>query len=439
MIVFDDLRFPERVYLSGEDCFFMMLESNLNRHGTGNNILRIVLHYDECIAAETLLKQLNNSPIVHWMCNIQLINGGLFQRPYWQYRNSRNTITIREHQIPRDAGVPHEVLNSSISIGENSYIACDFIRHNEGSCVLILSWHHILMDGRGAGMFLRHLSGQEPLNEHSLTSFFPKKSQRLSFYNYIRNMYEVKAFIQQSSKGKIASFFSANIHNREGSFSWYSRIFTVEETCKIDGNAKQNGASLGATNFLIAASSTAVYRYLQKRGIQGAIWIPVPYDGRKRGGFGPVITNQISFLFYRLEHDDFQTMKTTVQCINKQFTDQLKIGMPKKYNHFLDMMRHIPLRLYRFLATKESKGAVSSFLFSSAGENNWDMKNLMDQPFRNIDIIPPYTFPPGITVSFFRFEGKLKMNLVVSDLLFSRDESHQLLEEIATIISSTKS
>lgn len=438
MIDFNKLSFPEKVFLTGEDCFFMMLESNLHRHQSGNNVLRIVLHFDTCVAAESLMKQFTCSPIIHWMCNVKLVRGGAFHKPFWQYANSGRTIPIWEHFLPREHGLPNEVLNRSMSIEQNRYIECDIIRHNEGSSMLVLSWHHILMDGRGAGMLLRHLSGQVPFNEENWESFFPEKPKQLSLYRYVRNMYKVKAFIQGSSKGKIASFYEVNNINEKSAFSWYSKTFSYDDTCLVDSNSRQNGARLGANNFLIAATSMVLFKYLKNREKDGSLWIPIPYDGRKRGGFGPVITNQISFLFFRLNTEDFDSIQTTVQAINKQFADQLKNEMPKKYNHLLDMMRHIPMGLYRFLATRESKGAISSFLFSSAGENNWDMKNLISQDFTNIDIIPPHTFPPGITFSFFRLDGKLKMNLVVSDHILPEEEAHLVIDSISSILLHTR-
>lgn len=138
----------------------------------------------------------------------------------------------------------------------------------------------------------------------------------------------------------------------------------------------------------------------------------VPQDGRKRGGFGPVITNCISFLFYRLPQTDLISINQTINSINQQLADQIKTNMPKKYNILLNMMRHIPLKLYHFLTTRSSKGVVASFLYSSAGEDMWDTNTLMNHSVNDVLIIPPSTFPPGLTFSFLRHNNSLKMNIV---------------------------
>jgi hypothetical protein len=157
--------------------------------------------------------------------------------------------------------------------------------------------------------------------------------------------------------------------------------------------------------------------------------VPIPQDGRKRGGFGPIISNCISFLFYRLSINDLSSVKQTVQSINLQLAEQLKLDMPRKYNMLLDMMRYIPLKLYHFLSTNASKGVVASFLYSSAGEDYWDMNTLSNKPLDDVLILPPATFPPGLTFSFLRFNNNLKMNIVYCEETISNKEL-ELINEI---------
>ena len=174
--------------------------------------------------------------------------------------------------------------------------------------------------------------------------------------------------------------------------------------------------------FLIAACAHVVHAINKNRGTSDAIWLPVPYDGRKRGGIGPIITNCISFLFYRIPAKELNTIKETVLCIKEQMTEQIKIEMPAKYNLLLDMLRHIPLSLYDYITTRSSKGVVAGFLFSSAGQDVWDMNTLLDNPIEDILVIPPFAYPPGLVFSFLRFNNQLKMNIVYSESIISQEE-----------------
>lgn len=428
-----DHSFPEKVYLSGADCFFLMLESNAQKQQIGNNVIRICLFFNEQKEADFLLKSIQQSPFIHWLCNIELVKNRFYNKPYWKYTNKGKSISFQTQQGIDEKVIPKELLNRGIHFENNCLIECDTVNYPSGTVAVVLSWHHILMDGRGSGMLIRHLAGQIPFNEETCADFFPPREKKISFYRYVRNMYKVKHFIQRSSKAPISSLVS-QCKDNEKSFGLKTICFNKEETKKIDLNATVNGARFGANNFLIAACTHAINDVNIKRGNEGVIWVPIPYDGRKRGGIGPIVTNCISFLFYRFEKEHLTTVPASVKRINEQMSEQLKIEMPRKYNLLLDMMRHIPLGLYHFLTTNSSKGAVSSFLFSSAGEGKWEMNNLMDHPFTDILILPPFTFPPGITFSFLRYDDCLKMNIVYAEKCIDENELQFIESTLRSIL-----
>jgi len=132
-----------------------------------------------------------------------------------------------------------------------------------------------------------------------------------------------------------------------------------------------------------------------------------------------------------------ESIKKTIQCISGQMAEQLKVEMPKKYNVLLNSMRRIPLSLYHFLTTRSSKGVVSSFLYSSAGEDMWDMNTLMANPTDDILIIPPLINPPGLTFSFLRHNNSLKMNIVYSKNVISDDELKLMEKQIKELLLSS--
>ena len=107
----------------------------------------------------------------------------------------------------------------------------------------------------------------------------------------------------------------------------------------------------------------------KQRNKAGDIWMPVPYDGRLRGAAGPLISNCVSFLFYRIPQSELNNVPQTVKCLSTQMTSQIKDGIPQKYTMFLNMMRHVPLWLYYFLISRTGKGVFASFLYTSTGDN----------------------------------------------------------------------
>lgn len=406
-----DLKFPQKIYLSGADCFHLMLEINSKKHISSNNVIRIIFHFDDEASVNPIINNIKLSPLITWLCNISLVKGVLFQKPYWKYKNTGNKIAIKNHFCDTDKFIPSEILNRKINIHSDCPIEFDVIKYSSKKVALIISWHHIIMDGRGSGMLMQHLNNQTPVTNKLFSEFFPNNKTKTSLFRYIKNMYEVKAFIEKSSKAPIATVSKGNISSN-AAFKTKTILFNKLETEKIDSNSKKNGARFGSNIFLMSCCAHIVHEINLLRQSPGTIWIPIPQDGRKRGGFGPIISNCISFLFYRLTVSDLTSVKQTVQSINHQLAEQIKLEMPKKYNMLLNMMRHIPLKLYHFLSTNASKGVVASFLYSSAGEDFRDLNSLTNKPANDVLILPPSTFPPGLTFSFLRFNGNLKMNIV---------------------------
>ncbi len=400
---------PEKIYLTGADNFYLMLAHKARKAEAGHNVLRIVFYFDNYNAVSPLIDRIKASPLIHWIHNITLVQGLFFLKPYWHYVNKGIQPVINETNCAQENIIPSELLNRDISLNQR-LMEFDVLHYPSGKIAFVISWHHIIMDGRGSGYLMRHLNGNTAFDQETINDMFPKAEKRTGLIHAIKNMYEVRDFVQESSFRPITTV--ANQLSANGrKFNLKTIHFSETETALMDNNAKKNGARFGANLFQLAVCAQSIHQLNILQGKPGTIWLPIPYDGRKRGGNGPIVTNTISFLFYRLELKNLVGIKETIACINQQMMEQLKIELPTKYSKLLNMMRHIPLSLYSFLTTYSSKGVVSSFLYSSAGESTHDMTSLLQNEATDIVVIPPFIFPPGLTFSFLRYKGCLKMNI----------------------------
>jgi NRPS condensation-like uncharacterized protein len=437
MLGFENFKLPAKVHLSGDDYFQLMLEGKSINNTVGNNVIRVVFDFSNEAEASTMINNIQSSPIIHWICNITISKGVIFTKRYWKYINRGKKITINEHFNNQTDRVPKLIIDKKINLKSDCLISFDLIRYESKKISLVLSWHHIIMDGRGASVLINHLHDGGVITQKILDSFFPSKVKSLSLFQHIKNMYEVKKFIETSSKAPIA-VVGFNDVIQAGTLALKTVYFNDEETALIEKNAKLNGVMFGVNNYLIACCAHVAYRLSQVHKQKGIIWLPVPQDGRKRGGDGPIIGNCVSFLFYRLLPADFDSVSSTVKAINKQMMAQAKMEMPKKYAQLLIMMQHIPLWLYRFLITRSSKGVVASFLYSSAGEGVRDANTLMNNSVSDVLIIPPFLYPPGLTFSFMHFNNAIKMNLVYCENNFTPHEIVVIENEIKELLIGNK-
>ena len=263
-------------------------------------------------------------------------------------------------------------------------------------------------------MLFDHLNQLSENKPQDFDLFFPKPEKGPGIVAYIRNMYKVKRFIQNSAKPPVLSVADKKIKSKEGITAVKLISFNEKETQQINDNALKTGSRFGPTLYLIACCAHVINGLHKIKNKEGDLWIPVPYDGRLKGAIGPLISNCVSFLFYRISKNELNNVGQTVKHLSSQMMNQVKDEIPKKYTMFLNMMRHVPLWLYYFLVNYTGRGVFASFLYTSTGDNFTNLHSLFGEPIRGISMIPALTFPPGLTFVFLKHGDELSLNIAYS-------------------------
>ncbi|MEQ1553258.1 MAG: hypothetical protein ABL929_03710 [Ferruginibacter sp.] len=246
-------------------------------------------------------------------------------------------------------------------------------------------------------------------------------------------MYEVKSFVQKSSKAPVSSVYKI-CQNPTKETKTQIINFNISDTVLINENALKCGARFGPTLFFIAVCMHTINEVQKQRNCESDIWLPVPYDARLAGAKAPIITNNVSFLFYRITQKELGNIAQTIAQLNKQMVHQIKIGMPKKYNIFLNMMRHIPLWLYYFLISKTGEGTFASFLYSSTGSKFEGLQFLFKKEIEDILMIPALTFPPGLTFVFLNNAQKCSINISYATDIIAPHEFHFIENKLKELL-----
>ncbi|MEO6729891.1 MAG: hypothetical protein ABIN01_01650 [Ferruginibacter sp.] len=433
MELYDKTRLPKKVRLSGADCFHLVLDKHAKKYQAGGNVMRKVICFDHAIAVEKINTVLQSSSLIHWLCNIKLMPGSLLTIPYWKYTDKGNKIAVQEHQHAVEDELPVAILQRDIPINATAFIDCDIVHYPSGKCALVISWNHILMDGKGNALLIKHLDALANNTLDKPANFFPAKERKTNILRYIINMYQVKKFVQDSSKKPISCVADKKIKS-SCSAAYKTIRFCNEKATQITENAYKYGARFGNTIFYITCCAHLINKLNTKRNKKGVIWLPVPYDGRLKGALGPIISNCVAFLFYRIPQAELITIPQTVKCLSNQMASQIKKRRPHKYTMFLNMMRHLPLALYYTFINYSSRGCFASFLYTSTGENFTGLTHLFGQPIRDISILPALTFPPGLTFIFLKHANGLNVNIAYSPDIISPDELHELEADLEQLL-----
>ncbi|MBS1928953.1 MAG: hypothetical protein IT254_01700 [Chitinophagaceae bacterium] len=434
MADFSKYQFPKKVYLSGPDCFHLMLDLHARKHGAGGNVMRKVFYFQYRINAERIRHTLHQSPGMHWLCNIKLCKGFLFAKPFWKYRNENRQVNILLHEEVEEGLIPEMILKREMPVGSAAYIEVDILFFTSGKSALVFSWNHILIDARGSALFFEHLNRIADGTVDEPSALFPPQENEPGLWTYIRNMYKVKAFIEQSSHKPVSSIADKDLKIKKDNSRSLVISFSPEEAEQIQRSGIKAGSKFGPTHYYLSCCAIMIHRLLSKRGRPGPLWIPVPYDGRLKGGLGPLFSNHVSFIFYRFEVEQLASIPLIVKELGKQMTDQIRIRMPGKYNMLLNMMRHFPLWLYYFLISRTGEGSIASFLYTSTGENFSHLPVLLGEQVEHIGMVPALTFPPGFTFLFLKQQHGLHLNISYLPEVISEAELNFVIAEIKELL-----
>lgn len=422
MLSFNKADLPKKIILSGADCFHLVLDKHAKKHGAGGNVMRKVFYFNNTLSYKKIETILKSSAVIYWLCNIKLKYGTIINPPYWQYTDSGNEIILQEHQSDIENEIPETILSKDITVESKSFIEADLIYYPSGACAFVLSWNHILLDAKGTTLLFEHLNNLSANISQNSDFFFPPKEKKINIIKQIRNMYKIKSFIQVSAKPPVSSVAISAIKSGDGKTCTKNISFNADETKKIHDNALKAGSRFGPTLYLVACCSHVIHILNKQRNRTGDLWIPIPYDGRLRGAIGPLISNCVSFLFYRIPQTGLTDVPQTVKCLSRQMTEQIKDRIPQKYSMFLNLMRHAPLWLYYFLVYHTNKGVFASFLYTSTGDNFNNLKSLFGEPIKNINMIPALTFPPGLTFVFLKHDDTFNINIAYSPEIINNNE-----------------
>ena len=205
--------------------------------------------------------------------------------------------------------------------------------------------------------------------------------------------------------------------------------FTNEETNRVDETCQQVGARFNRSAFYLVASARAFSKFLlQPSDQKGDIVVPVPQDRRKKGNRGPILSNQVTFIFYRLQESLLSDIEASVSSVSEQMMSMMRQDRLESYASMMELGRRIPTWLYKRALLGPSKGNLASFNFSDTGDSLRDFTTFQGLPIRNAVHYPPNAFPPGITIIFSRCQGRLNVTLTYLQELIHATQVTQFTE-----------
>lgn len=394
-----DFRVPKNQSLSGSDHFHLLLDRNLNRNGLAGNVSRIHLAVD----ASTDLKKFEEHLLKNKVLSFVSRLGYKHQwptLPKWVELNYTDPY-VSVHNEMSEVDFNHQVVNRKLS-NASGLVHIDLCQLKDGSKHVLIAMHHVLFDHRGMTNFLQALNEPE-----SVKTLFPSKMKR-PFFLWMWDVIFCAVFVLSSAGWKLGSLISKKeVPKSQPVFRQIQ--FTKAETVTIEKRAWDSGARLGKSPFYIAAVAKIVNSTLKKRGENPPyLWFSVPSDQRRKGNVGHLISNQLSFLFFKLKVGDLVSSSNAVKSVNTQLKNQIKKSVASRYISLLEAFRRVPMPIYNAMVNLSTNGQVSSFGFSDLGEEKQPMEKFCGAKVLKTINYPPVPCPPGFNVVVKKEQGELK-------------------------------
>lgn len=393
---------PDKTPLSGADYFNLLVDRNLRKLGYPRNIIHMALDLEGKVNEDQVRALLEQRDILSKINGIRLQHFP-FAVPLWRTNERDYAVPVKSF-APTEGILPEAIFQLNLAPAPGKWLHISLIQISPQSTRVVLSAHHAIIDNRGMQMLVEILeNGME-----KEATIFPEKKHSGGVWQQLKEFNQARHFLMDADQ-RVAGLLTGRAKpDLKNNFSTVD--FTEEETSKIDTNAIAAGARFGSGPFLIAAVARSVNGILTDRGRGGkTIWVPVPQDQRMRGGAGALLSNQISFMFYRIPNNVLGKLPETVRNISDQMMDQVRVKMPVSYATMMNIFRRMPMSVYNFFMKLPTKGVVTTFSFSDLGKALPDDVTLFGHRVDDVYHFPPNPVPPGFTVVCMRFKGRLRI------------------------------
>jgi NRPS condensation-like uncharacterized protein len=427
-----EFSFPQTVALNGIDNFLLQLDGIMLRSSGKRNICTFTVELETRLDCSDLEQQLSALPAYNWITSLRIRHQLPFALSRWAIDTSAKPAEITEHHITHLNDIPEALLSQPIDVKKQAPFNIALLQTTQRS-VLIFSWHHALMDAHGGERFILYL-GTQPDSKRPLWTLHNERHK--SLFQRLRVAYRITKFIFEKSEPPLFSLVK-NI-NTAGSLRYRLLRFSAQESQIIKQRAQQQGGSFLLSAFFLAVTACTVARIQQQRGpLHGDMLVPVPQDRRRKGADGPLLGNQVTFLFYRIPQAALTNVQQCTAELVRQMTALMRTGNPNDYLLTMDLYRRVPGSMYRYLVKAPTSGLMGSFFYSYTGDSLQDYQQLFKQPVHNAVHYPPNVHPPGITFVYAHFHGALQITIAYMEEIVANDEIEQLLADLRTYLLGT--
>lgn len=406
--------------LSGSDYFHLLIDRKMKRFGMAGNISRIHFELDKSTDLNAIAESVKQNSTFLKICSVRYKTRWPLV-PVW-FQTERQTENVLVTTGISTNEFETTFLNRKVD-NDIGLVWIDLCKLENGSKHAVIAMHHALFDHQGMVNFIY------ALNDDFSGPFF-RQTEPNSVWKMIVNAGQMNLELFKRSVWRLGSFFEGR-KPQKLTPEYRTIQFTEDESKRISENAWKAGSKIGESTFHIGVVAQSVFSILKARNSNVPyLWFSIPHNQRKLGTKGHLLSNKLSFLFFRLNESELKSTKIAVSSILNQLKAQIKSHTTEKYVDLMKMMRFVPMPIYEKMVSVPSRGRLSSFGFSDLGNDQLTMNTFCGAQIKSVFRIPPIPSPPGFNVATVKTENGLQMMLAFAKELFTEQEIEMLVSGI---------
>jgi len=406
------------VPLTGADCFVLALSRMMRLNGQQGLVGQTHVTLDGIPSFESLRDGAKRLGDTYPLLNAFVRRNLLTLLPHWWVDSSDpRFLTV---QLWCEEGVEVLPVNASLTgsshrLAENLLntpieecgglrnLRLDLVHLKKGGSTLILTWNHLLFDGKGAELLVGSLFNI--INGRTPEKFQPPKMEDVPIGEQFRKsrpavnrFFELMMNRYQSLSGK---------KPRPGKLRFRVMNFTLEETTLIQARAASL-SGLFPLSFYLATATRAHREAFLARGHDPEHYVSsIPVQLRRKWLGANPFQNRVTVLFFSMKRENLDSMMDAVKAAHLQFEEMTRKDLGSSFSLILRLMRRLPSFLYmKFLGTQFS-GDITSFFHSATGTFAANLCELSGVKVLNAYHVPSVSAPPGSGLFFGESHGRI--------------------------------
>lgn len=380
---------PRRVLLGGADWFMVTMDRHMRRTVGIGGVCHLWLRL------ETPVADLNARLATHrtwsWLRSLRLRGLPPFIRPAWVVSGTADPGVTELGALADDVALLDR-LKARMDIEVEAPVALTTATV-AGAPVVVLSWHHALLDAKGAERLLLDVGGMAP---RPLPAVVPAPTSAWA------RLWQAKAardFIYEVSTGGVGWLLP---HASSGRDRYLRVRLSPEALARADVQADRVGAGALRSALHIAAGTRALASLLKDRGQPSRdLLVPAPVNQRRTTEIG----NAISLLFYRVPAAATVDLEGLVRHATEQVRQMIARQLPAATTALLDMCVRLPSWFYGPIVRMPTRGRLATLGVSDIGDSCHGLTTWCGAGVVDVLHVPANLNPPGVSLVFTRFRG----------------------------------